>query len=189
MSTLPIQEFEKSSEIKDFIGKQWADMFKNYLSSLRNEKENRKIENSVNEMKALIQKMNIMLDNVGKNVLSKENPEEYENVVNQQKIILFCDNIATKIHVTTLHNDMRNIYDSKEAVKKILNYLRQSKIVTQEDLDLLLNEMHCLKVINISMDNDVLNGCEILQDEKNMKKIIEVLSQKKYISKIVTAIY
>lgn len=62
--TLPIQEFERSSDIKGFISKQWADMFKNYLSSLRNEKENRKIESSVNEMKALIQRMNIMLDSV-----------------------------------------------------------------------------------------------------------------------------
>ncbi len=54
--TLPIQEFERSSDIKGFISKQWADMFKNYLSSLRNENENRKIESSVNEMRALIQK-------------------------------------------------------------------------------------------------------------------------------------
>ncbi|MDE5830584.1 MAG: DUF4062 domain-containing protein, partial [Clostridia bacterium] len=50
--TLPIQEFEQSSDIKGFISKQWADMFKNYLSSLRNGTENKKIENSVNEMKA-----------------------------------------------------------------------------------------------------------------------------------------
>ncbi|MBD5551558.1 MAG: DUF4062 domain-containing protein [Lachnospiraceae bacterium] len=54
--TLPIQEFERSADIKGFISKQWADMFKNYLSSWRNEKENRKIENSVNEMKSLIKK-------------------------------------------------------------------------------------------------------------------------------------
>lgn len=53
---LPIQEFEKSADIKEFISKQWADMFKNYLDSLRNETENKKIENSVNEMKTLIQK-------------------------------------------------------------------------------------------------------------------------------------
>lgn len=89
--TLPIQEFEQSSDIKGFISKQWADMFKNYLSSLRNEKENRKIEGSVNEMKALIQKMDIMLDSVGKNVLSKENPQEYADVLNRQEILGFCD--------------------------------------------------------------------------------------------------
>lgn len=47
--TLPIQEYEQSSDIKEFISKQCADIFKNYLNSLRTEKENRKIENSVNE--------------------------------------------------------------------------------------------------------------------------------------------
>lgn len=41
--TLPIQEFERSSDIKGFINKQWADMFKNYLSSLRKEKEEKKL--------------------------------------------------------------------------------------------------------------------------------------------------
>lgn len=89
--TIPIQEFEKSSDIKEFIGKQWADMFKNYLVSLKEEKENRKIENSVNEMKNLIQKMDIMLDSVGKNVLLKHNPKEYEDVINKQEILGFCD--------------------------------------------------------------------------------------------------
>ena len=75
--TLPIQEFERSSDIKGFISKQWADMFKNYLNSLRIERENKKIENSVNEMKALIQKMDIMLDSVGKNILSKNDSEDF----------------------------------------------------------------------------------------------------------------
>lgn len=88
--TLPIQEFERSSDIKGFISKQWADMFKNYLSSLKTEKENKKVESSVNEMKDLIQKMNIMLDSVGKNILSNM----YDEVINRQNILLFCESLS-----------------------------------------------------------------------------------------------
>lgn len=93
MVTIPIQEFEKSSDIKEFISKQWADMFKSYLTSLRNNEENKRIENSVEEMKELIPKMDIMLDSVGKNVLNKEDPKEYNQVINQQEIISFCNNL------------------------------------------------------------------------------------------------
>lgn len=113
--TLSIQEFEKTSDIKEFISKQWADMFKNYLSSLRVEKESRKIENSVNEMKILIQKMDIMLDSVGKYVLSKDNPDEYKSVVNKQKILSFC--IIVSRSFTMMLRTEEDVQDKAERKK------------------------------------------------------------------------
>lgn len=44
-------------------------------------------------MKALIQKMNIMLDSVGKNVLLKDAPDEYKDVINKQEILEFCNSL------------------------------------------------------------------------------------------------
>lgn len=41
----PIQEFRRSAEIKSFLSKQWSDMFKNYLSLLRNNEENVSLQN------------------------------------------------------------------------------------------------------------------------------------------------
>ena len=115
MINIPIQEFEKSSDIKEFIGKQWADMFKQYLVSLKEERENKKIENSVNEMKALIQKMDIMLDSVGKNVLSKEDSKEYESVINQQEITSFCNKIIEVITIQ-LNNTIDNFSDVERKI-------------------------------------------------------------------------
>lgn len=124
--TLPIQEFERSSNIKDFISKQWADMFKNYLHFLRNKKENRDIENSVIEMKTLIQKMDIMLDSIGKTLLSKDNPKEYESVINQQEIILFCS-LFMKSYGLKLKENVDNYSDDqrKSIIIDMLTLLKE----------------------------------------------------------------
>lgn len=186
---LPIQEFERSADIKGFISKQWADMFKNYLSSLRNEKENKKIENSVNEMKNLIQKMDIMLDSVGKNVLSKESPEEYSRVVNQQEVLSFCDYLVTAVDVTIMSHDMHDIDERQEFIMKLLNFLEQTKDITSDELDLLRKQMKSFRVDTIAMEETILDRCDILHNKQNMEKIVEILSQSGYFNKIVTTIY
>lgn len=135
--TLPIQEFEKSSDIKGFISKQWADMFKNYLGSLRKEPENKKIETSVKEMETLIQKMDIMLDRIGKNILSKDNFKEYQNVINLQDVIEFCNVI-----INTFYLEIDNVLDdvlleknNSEIRKKIIvNFLNKIKEVGEKDM-------------------------------------------------------
>lgn len=187
--TLPIQEFERSADIKGFISKQWADMFKNYLSSLRNEKENKKIENSVNEMKALIQKMNIMLDSVGKNVLSKNNSKEYEEVVNQQEILSFCNYLVKAVSFTILSHEIQDVDERREFITKLLNYLEQTKNITVDKLDLLRKQMKSFHVDHIAMDGDLLNRCDILHSKQNMKKIVEIMLQDNYFNKIITIIY
>lgn len=69
---IPVQEFEKSADIKGFISKQWADMLKNYLNSLRNEREDRKNESFENDIKNYFQKIEVKLDDVLKNMPLKE---------------------------------------------------------------------------------------------------------------------
>lgn len=187
--TLPIQEFERSSDIKGFISKQWADMFKNYLNFLRIERENKKIENSVNEMKTLIQKMDIMLDNVGKNVLSKESPEEYSRVVNQQEVLSFCDYLATAVDVTIVSREIHDIDERREFIIKLLNFLEQTEGITTNQLDLLRKQMKSFRVDAIAMDKTLLDKCDILHSKQNMKKIVEILSHPSYFNKIITTIY
>ncbi len=192
--TLPIQEFEKSSDIKGFISKQWADMFKNYLSSLRNEKEDRKIESSVNEMKALIQKMDIMLDSVGKNVLSKDNPKEYESVVNQQEIVSFCNLL---VDVLTLRFDATKELDDADKRKEIIiNYLEAlneikdlgiSK-VTVEEIDIVEDILDKYGLYYYRLREDlrmVENKMDLLSNETNRAKVIETMSEDEYFNKLI----
>jgi len=196
--TLPIQEFERSSDIKGFISKQWADMFKNYLNSLRNEKENRKIESSVNEMKALIQKMNIMLDSVGKNVLSKDNSKEYENVINQQEIISFCNSIL-KVFLIEIDNDIQFDSDnwSEIIITKFLNKLKEVKNMGIFEDILLKNEDKWIEMVGILSDShkfsvlfegsknknwlrDIYNKIDLLYNNESMNKVKEVMLKEEY---------
>lgn len=183
--TLPIQEFERSSDIKGFISKQWADMFKNYLNSLRIERENKKIENSVNEMKALIQKMDIMLDSVGKNILSKNDSEDYENVIIQQDILSFCNMLieSISIHCFTKigSNDERKkfIMLVLEALKECQGY----ENLHEHLFDKLEN--YNISFLHTQFDEGKKVDFHILNQKENIEKIIEVMSKDEYFDKMV----
>lgn len=183
--TLPIQEFERSSDIKGFISKQWADMFKNYLSSLRNEKENKKIENSINELQLLIQKMDIMLESVGKNVLSKENPEEYKNVVNQQEVVSFCNDFVETFDFV-IYNEINTSKERKKFIEILLNFLNKVQNI-QEFTDGVFAELHpyILKRVGQSKLIDIKHVCEILQNEEYFNASINILSKDKYFYRLV----
>ena len=186
---IPIQEFEKSSDIKEFIRKQWADMFKNYLVSLKEEKENKKIEGSVNEMKALIQKMDIMLDSVGKNVLTKEDPKAYDDVVNQQEISAYCELIVDSFSL-----GIRKELDKSDInVRKnlVTNFLQILKEIHKENLwegfdDVNRgNDMEIfkkfrtvdfyMKSIAIDYYNKAENRYTMLFNENDMNKIVQTI--------------
>ena len=182
MVNIPIQEFEKSSDIKEFIRKQWADMFKNYLVSLKEEKENKKIASSVNEMKALIKKMDIMLESVGRNVLSKENSNEYEEVINQQEILAFCDAVAESFNflmVEIIHKD-----DRKMILSIILNYIKEISSIDDiscEDLeDLLIRNGYEVIEISLNINEYFRSHFDLLHNSQKFEKVIEILSEDKY---------
>lgn len=188
---LPIQVFEKSADIKEFISKQWADMFKHYLTSLRNEKGNKKIENSVNEMKELIQKMSIMIDSVGKNVLSKENPEEYENVLKQQEILSFCDALTKRFKIKgkieTYSSDKR-----KKFIETMLNCLKKTDINNWDNIgENLYEELHLIDnnidtIQNYEKYNKIVTSkLNLIYNDKSFKKIVEIMSSEEYFARLI----
>ena len=189
---IPIQEFEKSSDIKEFIRKQWADMFKNYLASLRDEKENKKIETSVNEMKNLIQKMNIMLDSVGKNVLAKEDPEEYDEVISQQIVISFCNTLAETYEMYVL-DKIKSIDQRKKFIIKLLDCLMdlEGKFEKITDItDDVINALAEYDIIELKADlsSDLGNKLNILHSDRNRARIIEIMSKDDYFCRMVRMI-
>lgn len=194
---LPVQEFEKNSDIKEFIRKQWSDMFKNYLVSLKDQKENKKIENSVNEMKALIQKMDIMLDSVGKNVL-KENSNEYDEVVSQQEIISFCNSIQELFKIDISENVNFDFDNRGEMIiTKFLDNLKEVKnmgifediLYTNEDrwVDMIriLGNDHGFDVYYESSKNknelkEIYDKIHLLFNDESKKKVIEVMMKDEF---------
>ncbi|MCI8797976.1 MAG: DUF4062 domain-containing protein [Dorea sp.] len=99
VGNISITEFDKIIHIKDFLSKQWSDMFKNYLDSLKQKKSDKKLESTVDEMKILIKNMGIMIDSVGQKILNANESEEYRNVLMKQEIYSFCDSLVKGIEL------------------------------------------------------------------------------------------
>lgn len=72
ISGIPIVSFGKTQDIKEYLSVQWADMFKKFLESLKENKAEEKTKNAVDQMSILVHKMNVMLDSVGKKILSMD---------------------------------------------------------------------------------------------------------------------
>lgn len=125
ISGIPIIPFDKTQDIKDYLAVQWADMFKKYLQMLRENKNEEKTKEAVDEMSILIQKMNVMLDSVGKKILSVDDSNEYENVVEQQNIIAASKKISRGISLYEVSwTDTQN--ERKEIVSRLLDALTES---------------------------------------------------------------
>lgn len=194
--TLPIQEFDKAADIKSFISKQWADMFKTYLSSLRNKNENKKIESSVNEMKNLINRMNVMLDSVGKNVLSKNGSNEYEKVVTQQEILDYCDLISRSFglsipdkkdnenYVSMYRKFIRGFLESLREThhKGLWNQYLNDKVNRKVAHDIFFSlKSYIFDLDFIAYVEAVSNKYELL--DSNMDDLVNILSTYKYIER------
>ena len=120
IDTLAITEFSKVSTIKDFLEKQWSDMFKNYLESLKGEKRIKNLEETVRNMELLIKKMDLMLDMVGKKVLESEKDDTYQSVLDNQKVILACERITD---IIKLEKNLKG-KAREEQIKALLDIFR-----------------------------------------------------------------
>lgn len=83
LGTIPINDFNKISEIKEILAKQWSDMFKKYLTLSKDNIEIETIKSSVAKLESMIDKISVMMEAVGKNVLTE--PNEYNTVINIQR--------------------------------------------------------------------------------------------------------
>lgn len=129
----PIQEFRRSTEIKSFLGKQWSDMFKNYLIILKENKENTIIRNSVADINVLIEKMNIMLDAVGKKIIGDNDIKQYDDIIAKQNDLeaeRLCKMIANGITIKI--NEEQNIDNNVEA---LINAFKDLNVYGQEEKD------------------------------------------------------
>lgn len=131
---ISITPFEKSEEIKDFMGKQWADMFKKYLEYLKNKNDSEKLNSTVDDMNTILKQMKIMINRIGEDTI--KNDSDYKKILDEQQI-LELENLADII--TKSIKILPTAVNKSKVVYHILNVL---KTVT--------NEMN----IDIAMDID-----------------------------------
>lgn len=188
IKNLPIQEFEKSADIKKFIGKQWADMFKNYLRLLR--KENYKLKNPVGEIINLIPKTNTITEKTDKNILSEKKQDDYDNIINQQEILSFCDTLAKRFKFKC-NIEQYSANERVSFISIIIDCLNKTYI---EDVDKigenLYNALHLSnhKILTIrhneKYNNTIINKLNLLHNENSRNKIIEIMSNSEYFNRL-----
>ena len=122
IGNIAITEFDKISQIKDFLSKQWSDMFKKYLDILKNENTNEKLISAVDEMKILIKRMNTMINGIGERVLDGRQEIKYSDVMNEIEIEQICDLLSANLRTGEFVKDDRrkNVELYLEAVNEVV---------------------------------------------------------------------
>lgn len=113
----PVKSFEKIEDIENYLKGQFAGMFYLYLESLKKIKNEEKVLDSVNELNNTAQRINELLKEVGKKVISDE--QEYKKIEFEQlKMLLnyFAEYIISHISFKDYYFDLKT-----EIYNKIAN--------------------------------------------------------------------
>ncbi|AUM91523.1 DUF4062 domain-containing protein [Clostridium botulinum] len=90
--------FEKYEDIEKYLINQWSSMFYEYLISLKEKNEANKILNTVSDLQNVSEKINDMVDSIGKKIL--DDSGEYENIIktqNEKQIQFYSNKIVEKL--------------------------------------------------------------------------------------------
>ena len=115
--------FQKISDIKNILRKQWADMFKRYLILRRQENQIKKLEPSVDRIYSQVRQMDIMLSKVGEKIIGSD-LHALEDVQQRQKIEDVSNKIASCFEF--LSNGLTH-----EKIKEYLFFFTLSSPVTK----------------------------------------------------------
>lgn len=192
IGNISITEFSKLADIKDFLSKQWADMFKKYLEIVKANKADSKVQDTVREMNVLVQKMNLMLDSVGKKILSADNSNEYENVLEMQEIIETAKKIADDIEIRGI-SWLDSDEERKQCMRQTLDTLREStktdiwdKLASKNDeyveefFTYFENKGVELGSIDLKMGREIAAIEKVLCDAKKRETLIKELIKDDY---------
>lgn len=191
IGNIPIIEFAKTSEMKEFLSKQWSDMFKSYLKNLKDDISNRKVENTVTDIKMLIQKMEIMLDNVGKKILINEGEDNYYRVVNRQEIIEVSNCILESLSFDIKRGQIDEVNRCVDCVYEMIIHFDDEKYLKVSNEEKVSEAIVIMKKYNVSITGlftFIFNASEkvkkIMEKEENRRLIADNLFQNEYDKKI-----
>jgi len=183
--TIPVQEFTKASEIKEFVAKQWSDMFKAYLVSLRRKKESNDIGITISDLNTIVSEMRVMLNAIGQKVIADDKTVKMEEILDEQSRIKMRK-IVQSLGRSMTCEIIEDMSDS-EAVEELINicYRVANKFENKTDPDKFIDDFL------IEMKNTGLKpvyffntAMEVILDEEFLKKdnralIREILLEKK----------
>jgi hypothetical protein len=105
IGNIAITDFKKPSQIKEFLGKQWSDMFKSYLKKLREDEDFKKTHDSIDELRSAIGEVQILVNSLFEKAFNTQVEIEYDSIKNQQRNIR-AQSIAKSI-LNNVHFDVK----------------------------------------------------------------------------------
>lgn len=193
VGNISITEFKKSGEIKNFLGKQWSDMFKAYLKSLREDANTLQIHDAIENLNAMMRQMEIMINGLGKKIFNDQD-NEFDQLVSQQRHIKARE-IARRISrsITCTFEDEKK---RKENVTALANcYKDYLQNVKDDKIDLTAPEgrkMFQYFIKNLALNGislQVVNGkmlecdellCEFCESDELREEVIKILMKNSY---------
>lgn len=206
IQTLSITEFDKVAEIKEFLSKQWSDMFKSYLASIKERKEIERVQGSIDRMNILIEKMDKILDVVGKAVL-KDSKVEYNQILEENeraKLKNVCLTLSEAVSIKYKEKDFNGrimVVDAflealRQIYEEIENYIKEENIKINDFLEgdprklldipfrWFYGKGLSLYRMSVSIISDMSEVSPCLQDEKMREALKTVLCEDTYFNKM-----
>lgn len=119
---IAITPFNRANDIKDFLAKQWTDMFKTYLSSLKEKGQLVELQGTVCEMGKIIQRMNVMLDEMNKksigNIDTTSNTIEKQTQCNPE-----LDRICNQVSIGITFSSLSEVGSRRVFIDNMLSVL------------------------------------------------------------------
>ena len=188
IGNISITEFKKTGEIKEFLSKQWADMFKNYLRILKENGSDKKIISAVGEMNDLIKRMDTMLDGIGKKILGNGEKIQYGDVVQQIEIEKICDILANNFQMDESHRNSKekNVEFLLDSVRTVILNI-EGEIDVRKLSALLYNKLSNRSAFTCKIEEMGVEDIDVLRlisDKKTYGEVKLKLIEKKYYNKI-----
>lgn len=173
-----VQPFNKISDIKEYLSKQWSDMFKKYLSQLKDKKEIETIKSTVAQLEKAVKSMSLMLDAVGEIVLKEDN--KYDDVKNRQRAIELCEKIKNIFNI--IDDRFTTIEErSSDIIKMLFEWNEFVNKCKEESMDSdIINEDHTknknVKLWDIANSYNFVVGIDFTQLINSINDICEDLN-------------
>lgn len=123
LGKLPVTSFSRCEEIKNFLSKQWADMFKKYLQILKDEQINEVLNGSIERMDILLNQMKLMVNKIGEKTIDKDELNSVIDEQNKIKVEKVANTIADGISLELTEEDIKNTEYNIEALIKAIEDL------------------------------------------------------------------
>lgn len=181
-------------------------MFKTYLASIKEQREIEQLKDSINSMNVLIEKMDKILDAVGKEVL-KNSQNEYQQIVEETEraeaktiCLLLAKCIKLEVdkqiskkrneHVLKFINALNDMYEQQVEISRERGVspedisVDDANIIVRSFADKLESFGMYIKNLRFNIHEEIDNIYPQLQDPDKMKEVVALLCLRQYYFRI-----